>query len=67
VLCAHAQVKFLNSVIVELKRKNTALQEQLDTLMLSPDDDAALYDFDVNGELRFVDICCTNEAALLRK
>jgi len=28
-----------------------ALQEQLDTLMLSADD-ADLYDFDTNGELR---------------
>ena len=43
------QVKFLNSVIVDLKSKNVALQEQLDTLMLSADD---LYDFDADGELR---------------
>jgi len=40
-------------VIVSLKSKNAELQEQLDTLMLSTDD-ADLYDFDVNGELRLV-------------
>jgi len=47
------QIKFLNSVIVDLKSKNAALQQQLDTLMLSADD-ADLYDLDMNGGLRLV-------------
>jgi len=46
-------MKFLNSVIVDLKSKNAELQEQMDTLMMSADD-VDLCDFDVNGELRSV-------------
>jgi len=52
------QIKFLNSVIVDLKSKNASLQDQLDTLMLSPDD-ADLYDLDVNGELTLVTLFFT--------
>jgi len=49
------QIKFLNSVIVDLKTKNAALQEQLDALMLSADD-TDLYDLDVNGQLRLIQL-----------
>lgn len=47
------QIKFLNSVIVDLQSKNASLQEQLDTLMLTSDD-ADLYDIDINADFRLI-------------
>jgi len=45
------QIKFLNSVIVDLKSQNAELQQQLDSLTLSTDD-ADLYEFDISQDLK---------------
>lgn len=58
------QVRFLNSVIVDLRSKNASLQEQLDTLMLSTDD-ADLYDLDVNGDLTSVPLTVSKNLPLI--
>ena len=47
------QIKFLNSVIVDLRSQNAELQQQLDSLTLSTDD-ADLYEFDISQDLKWV-------------
>ena len=50
-------------MIVDLKSKNAALQEQLDMLMLSTDD-ADLYDLDLNGEVMLVPLFFAKKTSL---